>query len=105
MPPLTRIVVQQCRANRHGAAIDRGVLDLARSDHRQRRYRRWCRRWSAIAVQRQRRASVNRKRRVGVGQRIAAQRRRVDHLQLAILCDRAAANAGAAFELHRCSEP
>ena len=49
----------------------------------------------------QRGASVDRERRVGVGQRVAAQRRGIDHLQCPIIGDRAAANADAAFELHR----
>ena len=40
---------------------------------------------NGVAVQRQRGASVDRERRVGVGQRVAAQRRSVDHLQRAIV--------------------
>ena len=44
-----------------------------------------------VTVQRQRGASVDREGRVGVGQRVAAQRRSVDHLQRAIVGDRAAA--------------
>ena len=59
-----------------------------------------------VAVRRQRGASVDRERRVGVGERVAAQRRGVDHLQRAIIGDRAAANvAAAALRASPCPEP
>ena len=99
-----RVVVQrQCRANRHGARVQRGagnraygagdidrprVADEAAVD--------------GVAVRRQRGASVDRERRVGVGQRVAAGRRGIDHLQRAIIGDRAAAVlATPLLELHR----